>query len=60
MCLGIFTKQAIDFAETKVDIKLIDGEEFVNMFLNHYEELDSKYKGMIPLKNVYIPQELDE
>jgi len=27
--------------------------------LEHYEKLDSKYKAIIPLKNVYIPVQVD-
>jgi restriction system protein len=29
------------------------------LILEHYDELDSKYKGIIPLKRVYIPQILE-
>ena len=27
---------------------------------DHYEELDSKYKGVIPLKKVFVPQTVDD
>ena len=57
--LGDFTKQAMDFAKTKTNLRLMDGREFVNIILKNYEKLDSKYKAIIPLKNVYIPTQIE-
>lgn len=31
----------------------------VNIILKNYEKLDSKYKAIIPLKNVYIPTQIE-
>ena len=28
--------------------------------LQHYEEFDSRYKGLLPLKRVYVPEPLEE
>ncbi|MDP2858385.1 MAG: restriction endonuclease [Bacillota bacterium] len=58
--LGTFTHQARTFARSKMNLRLIDGGELVNMILAHYEQFDSKYKGLIPLKRVYIPQAIIE
>lgn len=58
--LGGFTNPAITFARNKSNLRLIDGEELVRLFLQYYEQFDSKYKGLIPLKRVYIPEPLDE
>lgn len=58
--LGSFTTQARNFAKSKSNLRLIDGEELVELILQHYETLDSNYKGLIPLKRVYVPQGLDE
>jgi restriction system protein len=41
-------------------LHLIDGTELVNLILQHYEQFDSKYKGLLPLKRVYVPEVLDE
>lgn len=54
--LGTFTKEATSIARNKGNLRLIDGEELVNLVLLHYEQFDSKYKGMIPLKRMYIPE----
>jgi restriction system protein len=38
----------------------LDRDEIVDLILAHYEELDSRYKGLIPLKRVYVPEPLEE
>lgn len=58
--LGTFTKQALNTAVNKSNLRLIDGEELVSLVIQHYENFDSKYKGMMPLKRVYVPEPLDE
>lgn len=54
--LGTFTNQAVQFARAKSNLRLIDGDALVQLILEHYEQLDSKYKGLIPLRRVYIPE----
>jgi restriction system protein len=54
--LGSFTRQAISFAQNKSNLRLIDGEEIVDLIFKYYEQLDSKYKGILPLKRVYVPE----
>lgn len=58
--LGSFTTQARRFSEGKANLRLIDGDDLVSMVLNHYESLDARYQGLIPLKRVYIPEPVDE
>lgn len=58
--LGSFTAAARGFARNKSNLRLIDGDELVDLILQHYEELDSRYKGLIPLKRVYVPEALEE
>lgn len=58
--LGTFTNQAKNFAEGKSNLRLIDGVELVDLILRHYEQFDSRYKGLIPLKRVYVPEALEE
>lgn len=58
--LGTFTKQAQSFARNKSNLRLIDGEELVGLILQHYEQFDSKYKGLLPLKRVYVPEPLEQ
>ena len=57
--LGSFTSAAVNFAKSKTNLRLIAGDELVDLILSHYEEFDSRYKGMLPLKRVYVPEPLD-
>jgi restriction system protein len=58
--LGTFSKRAVSFATSKSNLRLIDGNELVELVLQHYDEFDSRYKGLLPLKRVYIPETLEE
>lgn len=58
--LGTYTNQAKGFAKNKSNLRLVDGDELVSMILQHYEQFDSKYKGLLPLKRVYVPEALEE
>jgi restriction system protein len=55
VALGGFTPQAAGLTRTKSNLRLIDGEELVELVLAHYEAFDSRYKGLLPLKRVYVP-----
>ena len=37
-----------------------DGDKLVNLIYEYYEQFDSRYKGLLPLKRVYVPEVLDE
>jgi len=58
--LGYFAPQAKDFVRNKSNVRLIDGDELIKLILFHYEDLDSRYKGLISLKKVYIPVTVEE
>lgn len=58
--LGQFSAPARGFAQGKSNLRLIDGIEVVDLVLAHYDQLDSRYKGLIPLKRVYVPEPLDD
>jgi restriction system protein len=58
--LGSFTPPAKNFARSKTNLRLIDGEELILLVLQYYDRFDSKYKGLLPLKRVYVPESLDE
>lgn len=57
--LGDFTPPARNFANSKANLRLIDGEQLVSLVLDRYEQLDSKYKGLLPLRRVYVPEAVD-
>jgi len=53
--LNGYAKQAISFARGKQNLRLIDGNDLVDLIFEHYDEFDAKYKGILPLRRVYIP-----
>ncbi len=53
--LGTYSNQAKQFARGKANLRLIDGDELVDLILDHYEQFESRYKGILPLKRVYVP-----
>jgi restriction system protein len=58
--LGSFTPPARLFERTKSNLRLLDGAQLVELILEHYEDLDARYKGLIPLKRVYVPEPIDD
>lgn len=54
--LGEFTPDAVRFGNAKSNLRLIQGAELVDLIFNHYDDFDPKYKAIIPLKRVFVPQ----
>jgi restriction system protein len=57
--LGSFSSQAINFAKSKSNLRLIDGEDLVKLIFQHYDQFDSRYKGLLPLRHVYVPEVIE-
>jgi restriction system protein len=55
--LGGFTSRARHFGRGKSNLRLIDGKELVDLILENYDRFDAHYKGVLPLKKVFIPDE---
>ena len=47
---------ATSFASGRQNLQLIDGNRLVDLLLEHYDDFDPKYKGIIPLRRVFIPE----
>ena len=58
--IGAFTAQARNFAKSKSNLRLIDGDELIDLVLLHYEQFDPRYKGLIPLRRVYVHEPIEE
>lgn len=54
--LGTFTSPARQFERSKSNLRLIDSEELVDLMLAHYEKFDAKYKSLLPLRRVFVPE----
>ena len=57
--LGSFGSKARTFARRKPNLRLIDGDDLVQLIYKHYEQFESRYKGVIPLKQVWVPEGIE-
>jgi restriction system protein len=57
--LGTFSPSSRNFEQNKANLRLIDGVELVDLILQHYEHFDSRHKGLLPLRRVYVPEGLE-
>jgi len=53
--LGDMSTEARILERSKPNIRIIDGDELATLVLNHYTNLDAKYRNFIPLKQIFIP-----
>ena len=52
--LSKFRKNALDYLSQNPIIRGIDGDEFVELFMKHYDRLDAEIQSAVPLKMVYV------
>lgn len=57
--LGTFTSQAKNFAKSKTNLRLVDGDELVQLVFQHYDGFDARYKGVLPLRRVFVPEAIE-
>lgn len=57
--LGMFSPASRSFEQGKANLRLVDGDELVQLIFDHYEQFDSRHKGLLRLRRVYVPQGLD-
>ena len=53
--LGSYTETAKLLERNKAKLRLIGGEQLVDLVLEHYDKLSTKYKTLLPLKQIYVP-----
>ncbi len=58
--LSNYTKNAQKYLDSTPIIRGINGDELVELILKYYEDLNEKYRKMIPLKRVYIPVVIED
>jgi restriction system protein len=56
VCLSTFSPSATSYASGRPNLRLIDGNQLVDLLLEHYDDFDPKYKAIIPLRRVFIPE----
>jgi restriction system protein len=57
--LGTFSPSSRTFEQSKSNLRIIDGDELVELIFAHYEQFDSRHKGLLPLQRIYVPQVLE-
>jgi restriction system protein len=57
--LGTFSPASRNYEQGKSNLRLIDGDELVQLIFQHYEHFDSRHKGLLPLRRVYVPEAID-
>jgi restriction system protein len=55
ICLGSYTRPAIELERNRAKLRLIDSEQFVEMLLENYAKLSTLYRTLLPLKQIYVP-----
>ena len=55
---GGYTSEAQDAARNAEQrVTLVDRDEFIDLLIQHYDNLESEYQATVPLKRVYIPSQ---
>lgn len=57
--LGSFSPPSRAFEQSKSNLRLIDGDELVQLIFDHYEKFDARHKGLLPLRRVYVPATIE-
>lgn len=53
--LGSYSRGAVELERNRAKLRLIDGEQFVEMVLENYVRLSPRYRSLIPLKQIFVP-----
>jgi restriction system protein len=52
--LGAYSRDAQHLGRTRQDLRLINGNELVDLIFQHYEKFDPEYKRLLPMRSVYV------
>ena len=53
--LGSYSRSAWVRERNNPRLRLIDGEDFVTLVLQHYASISPRYRLLLPLKQIYVP-----
>lgn len=51
--LGSYSVDALHLERTRQDLRLINGNQLVDLIFEHYEQLSPEWKRLVPLRRVY-------
>jgi restriction system protein len=52
--LGAYSKDAQHLGRTRQDLRLINGNELVDLIFEHYEQFSPEWKRLLPMRRVYV------
>lgn len=52
--LGAYSKDAIHLGRTRQDLRLVNGNQLVDLVFQHYEQLGAEWKRLLPLRSLYV------
>lgn len=52
--LGSYSKDAVHLERTRQDLRLVSGNELVELVFENYERLSPEWKRLLPLRRVYV------
>ncbi|WP_299922034.1 restriction endonuclease, partial [uncultured Pelagimonas sp.] len=53
--LGSYARGAVELERNRAKLRLINGEQFVELIFEHYAVLSPRFRAMIPLKQIFVP-----
>jgi restriction system protein len=53
--IGSYSRGAVELERNRAKLRLIDGDQFVELDLENYTHLSPRYRSLIPLKQIYVP-----
>jgi restriction system protein len=53
--LGSYSREAREYGLSKPNLRLLDGEQLVELVFTHYGEFDPRYQALLPLRKIYVP-----
>ena len=55
MTLGAFSPAAKERERSIPKLRLIDGETFVGLITENYAKIAPRYRALVPLKQIFVP-----
>ena len=52
--MGSYSRDAVDLERVRQDLRLLTGQDVVEMSLQHYKDLPQKWRSRMPLREVYV------
>jgi restriction system protein len=52
--LGSYSKDAVHLGRTRQDLRLISGNELVDLIFDHYDKLSPEWKRLLPMRSLYV------